>query len=60
MAELLNCKPCPFCGGKNLNFINRNMGHGELDEWLVCECEAEMGGRWLSRQELIEKWNRRI
>lgn len=53
MAEL---KPCPFCGGENLN-----VRKGKYMWWIEC-CNAYCGGSSGAKhykKEAIEAWNRR-
>lgn len=56
-------KPCPFCGYENVEIVDNG---DELEEdYLIC-CEG-CGGAFMasndampvSKEELIEKWNRR-
>ena len=54
MAEL---KPCPFCGGTNLNIRK-----GKYMWWVVC-CNADCGasgGAKTYKTVAIEAWNRRV
>lgn len=54
MAEL---KPCPFCGGENLN-----IRHGKYMWWVEClngDCGAN-GGTKVHKKKAIEAWNRRV
>lgn len=55
---MINLKPCPFCGSKNL------VDHGEINTWISCEdCGAEGPLRrddlWETKAEAAEAWNRR-
>lgn len=54
MTEL---KPCPFCGGENLN-----IRHGKYMWWVEClngDCGAN-GGTKVHKKKAIEAWNRRV
>ena len=54
MAEKL--KPCPFCGGEVDLFKGVD---GSWSTWIIeCDCGIEM--RFLSKEEAIEVWNRRV
>ena len=56
-------KPCPFCGNADLEIIDNSSD--EEEDYLIC-CEG-CGGAFMasndampvSKEELIEKWNRR-
>ena len=65
MSEL---KPCPFCGGEDVEVINALEAQPEMelvgltkDNWnVVCnECYAA-GGTQRTALEAIEAWNRRV
>jgi Lar family restriction alleviation protein len=58
-------KPCPFCGGDGISYVS--VGPGILMSVQVECAECEVGFRFCdyepdiepTREELIEKWNRR-
>ena len=64
MAEL---KPCPFCGGKMVEVLNRLEEEPEMeliglteDNWnVLCRDCFGFGGTRRTAEEAIEAWNRR-
>lgn len=64
MAEL---KPCPFCGGTNVEVLNEVEAQPDLaligltkDNWFVC-CNSCFAGGGVRRTaaEAVEAWERR-
>ena len=56
MTEL---KPCPFCGADKAYYVSvsRNNPSG----YIYCPvCNIEFNSAVLTRNDLIEKWNRRV
>lgn len=56
MSEL---RPCPFCGGDNVQFIEYKPGYGTVG---CGDCCFELpSGDWetLPKAEAVKKWNRR-
>ena len=61
----IELKPCPFCGGKEIEIVdNSDLVTGEKD-WIICckNCEsafiASNDAMPCSRSELIARWNSR-
>ena len=58
MSEEL--KPCPFCGGEDIDFASTN---GKSFALVCRNCAARVGGRHypdhVEQKEMIEKWNTR-
>lgn len=60
-------KPCPFCGGQNLELLNTHTPY----YWIECVCGAQLNddfpadrketdkGHIASAKRVIEKWNTR-
>lgn len=58
MMDKIKLKPCPFCGGTDIN-----CNHFELwtDDWWDVGCpNCEMWARDESKDEAIAAWNRRV
>lgn len=47
-------KPCPFCGGDDIEFDHNNY----LTWYIICECGVEING-CRSREHAFERWNTR-
>lgn len=53
----MELKPCPFCGGLDLE-----VRHGKYMWWIECadsDCRASGGAKY-QKNEAIEAWNRRV
>ena len=55
MQKMAELKPCPFCGGKDLQVVNV---YGE-DYYVDCQTCTTCGPSADTYEEAIEAWNRR-
>lgn len=53
-----NLKPCPFCGGEAL--VRRTMEEEMMIECDNSQCLIRPRTPWVSEEEAIESWNRRV
>lgn len=57
MSEEL--KQCPFCGSKNLQYVEKNPESYEQCYYVYClNCDAQ-GPEYISIDDAISAWNRR-
>ena len=55
---MTDLKPCPFCSGGDVYYVNVNRNNPE--GYIYCpDCGAEFRCKVLTRNDLIEKWNMR-
>lgn len=58
--EKLRLFPCPFCGSKEIVYLEKEMGGKRGWEVLCMECMAEMNPGDSGKKEEVQKmWNRR-
>lgn len=63
MASEIELKPCPFCGGKAIDFEDKAMsiesGMSCVRSFIVCsDCSAIVSG--VTEAEAADAWNRRV
>lgn len=50
-------KPCPFCGGEEIEVVD---GYADDGCWVTClSCAAQTGAKPRSHKEAIQAWNTR-
>lgn len=52
-------RPCPFCGGEDIEIVFCDPGCCDNARFISCECGAELNVD-CSESKAIEKWNNRI
>lgn len=61
--EMEELKPCPFCGGKNVEVTQEDCFGFDNDEWLIhcdnCGLQFGFGKQYKTKSEVIEAWNGR-
>jgi Lar family restriction alleviation protein len=65
MKDKETLKPCPFCGGDEIETYESYGSLDEWDQWAVVCCANKGGcgtssGRYDNLIDAIEAWNRRV
>jgi hypothetical protein len=59
-VKIQELRPCPFCGGKRLEFVDGVGGFHNISPSIRCvACDCQLFADYNGKRPLQEKWNTR-